>query len=85
MGDADKQKWDARYAARGPHTAGPDEFLLSVDHALPHSGLALDVAGGTGRHALWLANRGLETTLLDISETGLAIADQLASAATISR
>src|SRR6185295_8907911 len=38
-----------------------------VDHAdmLPRSGTALDVASGSGRNALWLAARGLETLALD--------------------
>src|SRR5262249_12846260 len=38
------------------------------------AGRALDVAGGAGRHALWLAQRGLDVTLADISPVALDIA-----------
>jgi tellurite methyltransferase len=30
------------------------------------------VAGGAGRHALWLARRGLDVTLVDVSDVALA-------------
>ncbi|MGE0608095.1 MAG: class I SAM-dependent methyltransferase [Pirellulales bacterium] len=52
----------------------PEPFLLSLDGQLPRQGRALDIAGGTGRNALWLARRGLEVTLADISETALRLA-----------
>lgn len=74
MTSADRRKWDARYRARGAATREPDPFLRSLDAVLPRSGQALDVAGGTGRHALWLAARGLEVTVVDVSEVGLEIA-----------
>ncbi|MGC2698051.1 MAG: class I SAM-dependent methyltransferase, partial [Candidatus Angelobacter sp.] len=32
---------------------------------------ALDVAGGVGRHSIWLACRGWRVNLLDISEVGI--------------
>ena len=40
-------------------------WLTSNAHLLPTVGDALDVACGSGRHALWLAERGLRTTALD--------------------
>jgi len=43
----------------------PTAWLVANAHLLPASGRALDVACGTGRHALWLARRGLATTALD--------------------
>lgn len=38
-----------------------------TDHAdlLPHAGTALDVACGSGRHALWLASRGMTADAVD--------------------
>ncbi len=81
MGDADRNKWDARYAARVDAPVAPDQFLVTHAHMLPRTGRALDVAGGAGRHAVWLATRGLDTTLADISETGLSIARALAETA----
>ena len=43
----------------------PARWLTEHAHLLPRAGLALDVACGEGRHALWLAERGLTTTALD--------------------
>jgi tellurite methyltransferase len=67
-------RWDARYATmRGP-PGPPCALLLEEAERLPRQGRALDVAGGRGRHALWLAARGLDTTLLDGSAVGLGLA-----------
>lgn len=52
----------------------PSSFLTGLDDLLPRRGRALDVAGGSGRHALWLAARGLDVTITDVSDTGLALA-----------
>lgn len=43
----------------------PSSWLIANAALLPRSGLALDVACGEGRHALWLASRGLTTLALD--------------------
>ncbi len=81
MSRADREKWDAKYRA-GSHTSGRvSPFLESLDDELPRSGRALDVAGGAGRNALWLAERGLDVTVADVSEVGLAIARERASGA----
>jgi len=75
MADADRQKWDARYAAEG----APDEpsaWLTSLGGHLPREGRALDVAGGAGRNAVWLAKQGLRVTLVDISPVGLLAAEK---------
>ncbi|MGA9523661.1 MAG: class I SAM-dependent methyltransferase [Myxococcaceae bacterium] len=69
----DREKWNARYR-ESPGTGAPSTFLTSLDELLPRRGRVLDVAGGTGRHALWLARRGLDVTLADLSDAGLAIA-----------
>jgi tellurite methyltransferase len=80
VGNEDQERWDARYRARGPATWDPDGFLVEVAHLLPTRGRALDVAGGRGRHALWLAARGLDVTLLDVSPVALGIAEAEARA-----
>ena len=36
------------------------------------------MAGGPGRNALWLADRGLDTTMLDISDVALVMAERAA-------
>ncbi|MDI3288739.1 class I SAM-dependent methyltransferase [Polyangium sp. 15x6] len=75
MADADRQKWDARYAAEGAPEE-PSAWLMSLDGHLPREGRALDVGGGAGRNAVWLAKRGLRVTLVDISPVGLSVAEE---------
>jgi len=41
---------------------------------LPTPGKALDLAGGAGRHSIWLARSGWDVTLLDASESALEVA-----------
>src|SRR5208337_2023364 len=70
-------EWDRRYREGSHHSLTPDPFLVSayedfIAPCFPHPGRALDLAGGVGRHALYLAERGWDVTLLDISERGLA-------------
>ena len=81
MSDEDRQKWEARYAVADDAPSAPSVHLTKLASILPSSGRALDIAGGAGRHAIWLAKRGLETTLVDISPRALAIAADRASAA----
>lgn len=44
----------------------------------------LDVAGGTGRNAVWLAGQGFEVTLIDFSPVALSLASESAEAAGVS-
>ena len=43
----------------------PARWVTDHAHLLPSSGNALDVACGGGRHALWLARRGLTVRAID--------------------
>lgn len=70
----DEQKWDAKYAAADDVPHEPSAVLRSLDGLLPKSGRAIDVAGGAGRNAIWLAQRGLEVTIADVSPRGLELA-----------
>lgn len=81
MARGDAGRWDRIYAERGPELAEPASFLTAQAGRLPRSGPALDVAGGSGRHALWLARRGLAATLVDVSPIALERAREAASAA----
>jgi SAM-dependent methyltransferase len=77
MPAADRDKWNARYR-EGDAPRAPSRVVLAVEALLPHRGRALDVAGGAGRHAIWLAQRGLNVTLADIADEGLALARRAA-------
>lgn len=70
-------EWDARYAAVDRvWSAGPNVFVEEHCAVLP-PGRALDVAGGEGRNALWLADRGWEATVADFSAVALQRAAHL--------
>lgn len=84
MSDADRERWDARYREEGPcarRPSSPSSLITALDDLLPRRGRALDVAGGAGRHAVWLAGRGLDVTLVDVSPVGVDLARQAARAA----
>jgi tellurite methyltransferase len=79
VSERDREKWNTRYRGTdGLH--GPSPFLVALDPVLPRQGRALDIAGGTGRHALWLARRGLTVTLADVSDVALSTASREARA-----
>src|SRR4051794_41724500 len=80
MAATDREKWDERYRARAP-AAEPSPSLVGLESFLPRSGHALDLAGGAGRNSLWLAGRGLDVTLVDVSPVALEIASDRAAAA----
>jgi len=80
--------WNARYAEKSHASMVPDPFLIQAfeNYVSPlttsTSGrAALDVAGGVGRHAIWLAKHGWKVTLLDISDEAIAIAKRNAEEA----
>jgi SAM-dependent methyltransferase len=70
MSEADRQRWNARYQ-EGAGGQEPSSFLCSLAERLPRAGRALDVAGGVGQDALWLARRGLDVTWVDVSDAAL--------------
>jgi SAM-dependent methyltransferase len=80
VSEDDRAKWNARWSERG-EPAPPSRWLDQVAALLPARGRALDVAGGSGRHALWLARRGLAVTLTDVSEVAVGRAEAAAAAA----
>jgi SAM-dependent methyltransferase len=71
MSDADREKWDRRYAT-GTHgnREHPTAFLAEWEARLPR-GRALDVACGTGRNAIFLAGTGRRVDAVDVSSAGL--------------
>ena len=72
MSEAERAKWEARY---GAEDYAPDQepvlFLCEHVDTLP-VGRALCLAAGTGRNAVFLAERGFAVTAVDISARGLA-------------
>ena len=76
----ERTRWNAKFVGGEAQSLEPDPLIVEAAASLP-PGAALDLAGGAGRHALWLADRGWRVTLADISDEGLAIAQQRAAAA----
>jgi tellurite methyltransferase len=68
--------WDQKYQQEMASLTKPDPFFLSaykqfVEDSFPNAGVVLDLAGGLGRHALWLASRGWRVNVVDISEVAI--------------
>ena len=63
-------RWDARYREGGADGAAARVLAENV-HLLPASGVALDLACGTGGNAMLLAARGLEAHAWDISPVAI--------------
>ena len=83
MSHAERTNWDRRYAAGDylPRTSTArffDEWLPLVLNAGP-PGKALDVAAGTGRHALQLAEAGFAVDAVDISRVALEMGERSAT------
>lgn len=72
------EQWEERYS-RPEFWAGREAspFLVEVRPLLPR-GLALDVAMGEGRNAIWLASNGWPTVGIDRSHAALVKAEGLA-------
>lgn len=70
--------WDERYQEEGfAYGDQPNDFLAEMAPRLP-SGRALCLAEGEGRNAVFLAQRGLDVTAVDLSPVGLSKARYLA-------
>jgi 2-polyprenyl-3-methyl-5-hydroxy-6-metoxy-1,4-benzoquinol methylase len=77
--------WNRKYSEGSHGSLQPDPFLVAacgefLSAAPP--GFALDVAGGVGRHSIWLAQRGWRVKLLDVSEVGIKQAEENAKQTT---
>ena len=77
----DKARWDAKYDGRaGTVLSEPDALVAAQVAKLSPPGRALDLAAGTGRYALHLAELGWRTSAWDVSSVGLGILKQRAAA-----
>jgi len=75
----DKEKWNTKYGETGC-LAGrdPAEWLVLNTSYLTGQGKALDLAMGEGRNALFLAKMGYDVLGVDVSDVGVARAENLA-------
>jgi SAM-dependent methyltransferase len=70
MATEDKEKWDKKYSTKNNIDNKPID-LVKYYYKLAHRGLALDIACGTGRHSIFLAQNEFEVDALDISYKAL--------------
>jgi SAM-dependent methyltransferase len=71
-----KAHWDSKYEQGLPSLTEPDPFFtFAYDQfakpSFPNAGVALDLACGLGRHALWLARRNWRVCGIDLSEVAI--------------
>ena len=78
MAESDRIRWDQRYSEEEEASSIPPPWIEEFDAQIPCHGPALDIAAGSGRLSLWLANRGLRVTAVDISAVGLQLAQRSA-------
>jgi SAM-dependent methyltransferase len=75
----DARDWDRRWQGKALHAHGEPSSLVVDTLAELQPGLALDLACGSGRHAVWLAGRGWRVTAVDFSGEALRQARELAA------
>jgi len=78
------ERWDDKYRralAEGTVESDPQprQAVLDLADLLPTTGTAIDVAGGRGATALWLAERGMHVVLCDVSAVALEQAQAMAA------
>ena len=82
MSEQDRDHWDGRHAALGRAPVGetvlPAAFA-AFEPMFPTAGLALELACGRGRLALWLASRGMQVHGVDVSPVAIDLARALLS------
>ena len=71
--------WDQRYSEQGfAYGTVANDFIKAQYSHIPKGGKVLCLAEGEGRNAVFLALQGYQVTAIDLSEVGLAKAQQLA-------
>ncbi|HEX4067195.1 MAG TPA: methyltransferase domain-containing protein [Acidobacteriaceae bacterium] len=78
-GMTERERWNAKFLAGEAQKTEPNQRVVEACSGLT-PGRALDLAGGAGRHAIWLAQRGWQATLADVADEGLAVAQRRAEA-----
>ena len=72
--------WDKRYSEAGfAYGTKPSLYLVSKSKLLKPGMKVLAIGDGEGRNGIWLAEQGMEVTIIDQSEIGLNKARHLAA------
>ena len=81
MGAGDRERWNEKWSSVGTGTDHQSQLVDLLEPWLPDSGRLLVVAGGGSPAAIEFARRGLDVTVADVSDVGLAAARVHAQAA----
>jgi 2-polyprenyl-3-methyl-5-hydroxy-6-metoxy-1,4-benzoquinol methylase len=76
-----RERWNTRYAGLAVREPGEPNAFLREHLAMLPRGRALDLAMGTGRNAIFLAQHGFSVTGIDISDVAVERALRLAEIA----
>lgn len=84
MSESDRLHWDPRHTIAGipelDERPAPPSVFAHVEDLFPTRGSALELACGRGRHAVWLAQRGMTYHGVDVSPVAIEFARSLAEA-----
>ncbi|AKK26156.1 bifunctional 2-polyprenyl-6-hydroxyphenol methylase/3-demethylubiquinol 3-O-methyltransferase UbiG [Mycobacterium sp. EPa45] len=79
MSDADRVRWDGKYAGRIAGSPQLPAVFAPYADLIPTTGLALELACGFGAASVWLAERGLTVWGVDVSAVAIGQAQDLAA------
>lgn len=66
----DRTRWNQKYLSKSDYSLVPTEIVKRFCSMAP-KGRALDIAAGTGKNALFLANSGFTVDAVDISDVAM--------------
>ena len=78
MSENEKNTWEKRYSGDGREPRRTPSSLLTEWLVDRSPGKALDLACGTGRNSLFLAEKGYDVTAIDISPRAITLAEHRA-------
>ena len=81
MAAGDRDRWNEKWAAAGAGTGHGSKLTDLLDPWLPATGRLLDIAGGASPDAPAFAARGLDVTVVDVSDVALEHARRRAATA----
>lgn len=81
MAAGDRDRWNEKWAAGGIGTGHGSKLAELLAPWLPATGRVLDIAGGASPDAIAFASRGLEVTVVDVSDVALGHARRRAAEA----
>jgi SAM-dependent methyltransferase len=69
---SERARWEARHREKSARSLrAPSAWVIEQALALPAEALVVDLAGGRGRHARPLAERGRRVIVIDIAESAV--------------